>query len=111
MVAYAGFIDVLRTLLFWLAFAVGAVCLVDWMVRTRRIGPFSPVARFMRRYVDPLMVPVERRIVRAGGLPASAPWWTLAAVVVGGILAIQLLAFGGGVAMRVSHSRSPSSCA
>ena len=77
---------VLRPVFFWAAVALAVVFAVDWLVRTRRISPFNPVARFFRRTVDPLMLPVERRIVRAGGTPAHAPWWALALVVVGGII-------------------------
>jgi YggT family protein len=36
---------------------------------------------------------MERRIVRAGGRPSTAPWWTVAAVIVGGIVLISLLGF------------------
>ena len=75
------------------AAGLGIVCLVDWMVRTRRLNPFGGVARFMRRTVDPLLTPVERRIVRAGGNPASAPWWALVGAVVGGIVVLSLLDF------------------
>jgi YggT family protein len=79
--------------LFVVAVVFAIVALVDWMVRTRRINPFNPVARFFRRAVDPLMAPMERRVVRAGGMPHAAPWWTLVAVVVGGIIALSLLRF------------------
>lgn len=75
--------------------AAGAVFLViailDWAVRTRRINPFSSVARFCRRVIDPMLVPIESRVVRAGGIPSQAPWWGLAAVVVIGVLLIVLL--------------------
>lgn len=77
--------------------AVGAVlaliCAIDWLVRTRRLNPFSPVARFFRESVEPLMAPVERQIVRAGGVPSNAPWWSLAAVVLGGIVFLSLFDF------------------
>jgi len=75
------------------AVVVAVVCVVDWAVRTRRISPFSGVARFFRGSIDPLMAPIERRIVRGGGVPSNAPWWALAAVVVGGIIVIWLLGF------------------
>jgi YggT family protein len=75
------------------AVAVAVVALIDWLVRTRKINPFNPVARFFRRVVDPLIAPMERRVVRAGGMPQSAPWWTLVAVVVGGIVVLGLLRF------------------
>lgn len=86
----------LRWLFLSAAVLVAVVCLLDWLARTRRISPFSAVARFMRERVDPLMVPVERRVLRAGGSPASAPWWMLAAVVVSGIVVLSLLDFAFG---------------
>lgn len=92
-IAYDTVLGGLRLLLFTLACVLFVVFAVDWMVRTRRINPFGPIARFFRRAVDPLIMPVERRIVRAGGTPASAPWWTLVAVVVGGIVLILALQF------------------
>lgn len=75
------------------AVVVAIVALIDWLVRTRKINPFNPVARFFRRVVDPLIAPMERRVVRAGGMPQSAPWWTLVAVVVSGIVVLGLLRF------------------
>lgn len=92
---YATFVVGVRYVLFGLAVVVAVVALLDWLVRTRRINPFGSVARFCRRFIDPLMLPVERRIVRSGGQPSSAPWWTLVFVVVGGLLLIALLDFLG----------------
>ena len=86
-------IDLLGRALFWVAAVLALVALVDWLVRTRRINPFNPVARFFRRVVDPLLAPMERRVVRAGGMPQHAPWWMLVAVVLGGIVLIALLRF------------------
>ena len=87
----------LRLAIFAAAVVVAVVALVDWLVRTRRISPFSGVARFFRRSVDPLMVPVERMVMRAGGQPASAPWWSLVTVVLGGILLLFLLGILRGI--------------
>lgn len=96
----------LGTALFWSAVVLAVIFAIDWLVRTRRISPFNPVARFFRTSVDPLLAPVERRVVRAGGLPTSAPWWALVALVVGGIVLITLLGFLrgwiGGVVYAVS---------
>ena len=75
------------------AAVLAVACGVDWLVRTRRLDPFGRVARFMRANVQPLLRPVERRVVRAGGLPSSAPWWALAFVVLAGIVLISLLDF------------------
>lgn len=73
--------------------ALAVVCTVDWLVRTRRLNPFGAVARFFRQSVEPLMAPVERQIVRAGGVPSTAPWWALGAAVVGGIVFLSLFDF------------------
>jgi YggT family protein len=86
-------IRVLRPAVFALAVVFFLMFAVDWLVRTRRISPFSPVARFFRRVVDPVIAPVERGVVRAGGLPSSATWWALVAVVVSGILLILALQY------------------
>ena len=68
-------------------------CIMDWAVRTRRVNLFGGVARFARTKIDPMLAPIERRVVAAGGAPASAPLWGLAAVVIGGILLVSLLNF------------------
>lgn len=93
MVAVGTIIEVFRTVLLAIALIFGAICVLDWAVRTRKISPFNAVARFCRSTVDPLIVPIERRVVRAGGTPASAPLWALAAVVIGGILLLTFLDF------------------
>ena len=84
---------VLRVVFLASAGVVAIVCAIDWAVRTRRINAFGPVARFFRSSVDPLIAPVERRVVRAGGVPSSAPWWALGAVVLGGIIVLSVLGF------------------
>src|SRR3954466_14576940 len=84
-------IAILRTALLSIAVVFGLICVLDWAVRTRKISPFNAIARFCRSTIDPFIAPVERRVVRAGGTPASAPLWALVAVVVGGILLLTLL--------------------
>jgi YggT family protein len=90
---YDAALRVLRSALFYVALVLAVIVALDWAVRTRRISPFSPIARFMRTVVDPLMAPMERVIVRAGGLPSSAPWWSLAAAVVGGLVLLAAIDF------------------
>lgn len=97
MPAFLLLLEDIRRLLGAGFLALGAVlaviCAVDWLVRTRRLNPFGGVARFFRQSVEPLMAPVERQIVRAGGVPTSAPWWALGAAVVGGIVFLSLFDF------------------
>jgi YggT family protein len=106
LAAYAAFIEVVRQALFWLALALAVVALLDWLVRTRRVPPFGAVARFCRRWIDPLMAPVERQILRRGGLPTTAPWWALGAVIVGGLLLIALLELLGGLVAQAAWAAS-----
>ena len=84
-------VQILKTVLLWIAVIFAAICALDWAVRTRKISPFNAIARFCRSTVDPLIAPIERKVVRAGGTPASAPLWALAVVVVGGILLLSFL--------------------
>lgn len=82
-----------RSIVIAVVVVLAVAFLLDWLVRTRRINPFHPFARGIRRFVDPIIAPVERRILRAGGLPTSAPIWALVGAVIGGILAISGLDF------------------
>lgn len=86
-------LDILRVVVFVVAAAALVIFGIDWLVRTRRISPFGAVARFFRRVVDPVIAPVEKRVVRSGGLPASAPWWALVVVVLGGLVLLAGLEF------------------
>lgn len=103
---YVALVVVIKRALFWAAAVVAVVALVDWLARTRRINPFGPIAQLLRKYIDPLMGPVERRIVRAGGQPSSAPWWTLVFVVVGGLVLVTALEFLGGLVAQLSYGLS-----
>jgi YggT family protein len=92
----ALFDQVLSAIRFALAVIAGifaVFCVIDWLVRTRRVNLFGSLARFSRSKIDPILEPIERKVVRAGGNPASAPLWALAAVVIGGILLISVLDF------------------
>lgn len=97
LATYVTVVAGVRVALFYAGIVVAVICTFDWAVRTRRINPFNRVARFFRGRVEPLMLPVERVILRAGGAPASAPWWALVAFAVFGIALISLLEFLGGV--------------
>lgn len=86
-------IGVVRYVFLGGAALTGIVCAGDWLVRTRRVSPFGPTARFLRKTVDPAIAPVERVVIRSGGVPSTAPLWALLAVVIAGIIALSLLAF------------------
>ena len=67
-----------------LAAAAGAVM----VVQRGMLNPFGRPARAIRDLTDPLIKPIERRILRSGGNPQSAPWWLLGLAIVAGILAV-----------------------
>ncbi len=72
------------------AYAV-VVAATHWAVRSRRLNPFGGWARFVRRISEPVLRPLERRILRAGGSPPDAPVWLLGIALVGGLVLISLM--------------------
>lgn len=72
-----------------LAFAA-TVALTHWAVRSRRINPFGAWPRLVRRIGDPILLPLERRVINAGGNPQNAPLWLLGLVIGGGLLLLSL---------------------
>src|SRR6266545_4492292 len=60
------------------AFAASVlIALASWLVRTRRVSPFSALGRALRAARDPVIRPVETRLVRVGGNPINAGWWII----------------------------------
>src|SRR6059036_2966003 len=73
------------------AFAASVlVALASWLVRTRRVSPFGALGRTLRTASEPLIRPIETRLVRAGGNPVHAGWWLVVAVAAAGVLLITL---------------------
>jgi YggT family protein len=72
-----------------LAFAA-TIALTHWAVRSRRINPFGAWPRMVRRVSDPILLPLERRVISAGGNPQNAPLWLLGLVIGGGLLLLSL---------------------
>jgi YggT family protein len=83
-----------------LAYAL-AVALTHWAIRTRRINPFGPWPRFVRRVGDPVLLPLERRIIAAGGSPQDAPLWLVGIVIGGGLLLVSLSGWVIGTASSI----------
>lgn len=99
---YWRFVGELKGALFWVAVVAAIVCFLDWAARTRRISPFGAIARFFRNGVDPVLAPMERIIIRAGGRPSTTPWWSLVAGIVAALILITLLEFVGGIAEQIA---------
>ena len=66
------------------------VALTHWAVRSRKIGPFGAWPRLVRRLSDPVLLPLERRVIRFGGSPQDAPLWLLGIVILGGLILLSL---------------------
>jgi YggT family protein len=76
-----------------------------WALRARRLSPFGPWPRFVRRISEPILLPLERRILRAGGSPSDAPAWLLGIVVVGGLILISLVRWAIGLVYELGGLR------
>lgn len=73
----------------FVAFGVSVVlALASWLVRTRRVSPFGFPGRALRAVSDPIIRPVETRLVRAGGNPGNAGWWLVVVVAAVGVVLI-----------------------
>lgn len=67
-----------------------AVALTYWGVRTRRLEPFGTLPRLMRRLSDPVLRPLERRMVKSGHNPQEAPTWLFWLSLLGGLAVLGL---------------------
>lgn len=87
----------------WFRYAVLAVCgalalggLAAMAVQRRTISPFSAAARGIRRLTDPMVQPLERRLIRSGRNPQSAPAWLIGIALIGGILLVTFVQWVAG---------------
>jgi len=82
---------VLRYAVFVLVALAALAALASWLVRTRRVSPFGVFGRTLRSVTDPVMRPVERRLVRMGGNPTHAGGWLIVITAIAGILLLSLI--------------------
>ena len=84
-------LSVTRDLVF-VAFVLSSAAAVgSWLVRTKQVSSFTPLGRFLRSTSDPVIKPVETRLVRAGGNPVHAGIWLVVAVAVVGLVLLAVL--------------------
>src|SRR5467141_5315986 len=81
---------VFRYTVFGLVVLAALVALGSWLVRTRRVSPFGALGRALRSVTDPIVRPVERRLVRMGGNPTHAGGWLVVLTAVAGIVLLSL---------------------
>ncbi len=82
---------IMRYLVLGVVVVAALAALGTWLVRTRRISPFSALGRGLRSITDPIVVPLERRIVRMGGNPSHAGGWLIVLAAVVGIVLLSLV--------------------
>src|SRR3954470_3680866 len=82
---------VIRYLVFGLVVLAALAALGSWLVRARRVSPFGALGRGLRSFSEPIIRPVERRLVRMGGNPAHAGGWLIIITAVLGIVFISLV--------------------
>ena len=93
LTALSAAVSTIRTVSLAVGVVLAVIAALDWAVRTRRINPFSGIARFLRAHVDPRLAGIERQVIRMGGHPAMTPWWALVAYA----LAVVVLIAGIGL--------------
>jgi YggT family protein len=81
---------VLRVVVAAAAGLAGVVALTHWAVRQGHLQPFGAFPRAVRSIGDPLLKPVEQRLLRSGGNPQQAPLWLFLGVLGGGLLLLAL---------------------
>jgi len=82
---------VVRYAVFGVVLLAALAAFGSWLVRTRRISPFSAFGRGLRSVTDPVLGPLERRVVRMGGNPAHAGGWLIVLTAIAGIVVLSLI--------------------
>jgi YggT family protein len=95
-------LTVIRYGVFAIFAAAVAVATASWLVRTRKVSPFSALGRGLRSVSEPIIKPVELRLVRSGGNPVHAGWWLVVGVAAIGVIGISLLTWLVRVASRLA---------
>src|SRR6202165_2876394 len=84
-------LTVVRYAVFGFVALAALAALGSWLVRTRRVSPFGALGRGLRSATDPILGPVERRLVRMGGNPAHAGGWLIVLTAVVGVILLSLV--------------------
>ncbi|PYO92007.1 MAG: hypothetical protein DMD62_14410 [Gemmatimonadetes bacterium] len=82
--------QVFRYTVFGLVAVAALIAFGSWLIRTRRVSPFGVLGRALRAVTEPIIRPVERRLVRMGGNPVHAGGWLVVATAVAGIVLLSV---------------------
>jgi YggT family protein len=81
---------VLRYAVMGAAAVSAVVALTHYLVRNGTLQPFGALPRLVRRTSDPVLKPIEHKLLRAGGNPQHASLWLLGIVTIGGLAALAI---------------------
>jgi len=88
---------------------VGATVVIaatHWAVRARRLRSTGWWPRWVRSWSDPILRPVKRRVLGAGGSPEDAPFWLAGATLLAGLALIMLVRWLMGIVLTLGAMRS-----
>lgn len=86
-------LDVVRSASGALLVICAILAILAWAVRARKVSPFGGVAGFVRRTIEPLLTPIDKRLARHGIIGPNVPWWALLMVLMACATVIFVLGF------------------
>lgn len=81
----------------------GIVALTHWAVRRRHLAPMGAWSKGVRHASDPLLRPIEQRLVRAGGNPQDATLWLVGGAVGLGLALLGVVRWAFGLAFTIGR--------
>jgi YggT family protein len=95
-----------RAAVFVVFLIAGVVAATHWAVQHRRLKPFDPWPRGVRRLGAPFVQPLEGRLLRSGGNPSNAPYVFFWVALLGGLVLIAAVQWAIGAIFSLSASAS-----
>lgn len=93
-----------RVVVFALFVLAAIVAGTHWLVQNGKLPPFGGWPRFTRRLGEPFVRPLERRALRSGGNPSSAPYHFFWITVLGGLAVIAMADWLIGIIVSLTAS-------
>ncbi len=91
--AFSAAIAVARSFSLALVVLWSILAVLVYLVRAKKVQPFSGAGRFIRGSLDPLVRPFDRRLARHGVIGMLVPLWSIVIVIVAVAGVIFLLTF------------------
>jgi YggT family protein len=86
----------------------GVVALTHWAVRRRYLAPMGGWSKAVRKASDPVLRPIEGRLVRSGGNPQDATLWLFGGAVILGLLTLGVVRWIFGILYTITLLPSAS---